>query len=135
MKYPILIQKDAQSDYGVIVPDLAGCFSAGQTVEEAIDNAQEAILTHVEGLLIDNDPVPAPMSIKDLKEHYRDKGSLWAIVEVDFSKLSKKMARVNISVPENLLSKIDSYATKTGATRSGMLVNAALEYISNHSDQ
>ena len=133
MKYPIIIQKDPKSDYGVIVPDLPGCFSAGATVEEAIDNAIEAVLTHAEGLLADDEPVPTPTSITELKERYREANNLWALVEVDFSKLSEKMARVNISVPENLLSKIDSYATKTGASRSGMLVNAALEYISNHS--
>jgi predicted RNase H-like HicB family nuclease len=134
MKYPIIIQKDPNSDYGVIVPDLPGCFSAGATVEEAIDNAAEAVLTHAEGLLADNDSVPTPTSITELKKHHREASNLWALVEVDFSKLSEKMARVNISVPENLLSKIDSYAMRTGASRSGMLVNAALEYISNHSE-
>lgn len=133
MKYPILVQKDPTSDYGVIVPDLPGCFSAGETVEVAIDNAREAILTHVEGLLVDNDPIPAATAINELKKRYPGKRNVWAIVEVDFSRLSKKVARVNISVPENLLSKIDSYATRTGSTRSGMLVSAALEYISNHS--
>ena len=135
MKYPIIIQKDPQSDYGVIVPDLPGCFSAGKTVEEAIDNAREAVLTHMEGLLADNDPIPVATSIESLKKHHRDKGNLWAVVEVDMSNLSDKVARVNITVPENLLSKIDSYASRTGASRSGMLVNAALEYISNHSDK
>ena len=135
MKYPIIIQKDPKSDYGVIVPDLPGCFSAGSTIEEAIDNAQEAVLTHVEGLLLDNDTVPAASSIDDLKKRFRERGNLWALVDVDFSKLSDKMTRVNITVPENLLSKIDSYATKKGATRSGMLVNAALEYITNHSEE
>lgn len=135
MKYPIIIQKDPHSDYGVMVPDLPGCFSAGATVEEAIDNAVEGVLTHVEGLLADSDPVPSPTPIGELRRRYRGKGSLWALVEVDFSKLSDKMARVNITVPENLLSKIDSYATRTGASRSGMLVNAALEYISNHSEE
>lgn len=135
MKYPIIIQKDPNSDYGVTVPNLPGCFSAGSTIEEAIDNAAEAVLTHVEGLLTDNDAVPAPTSVDELKKHYRDKGIIWALVEVDFSKLSNKLTRVNITMPENLLSKIDSYATRTGATRSGMLLNAALEYISNHSEE
>ena len=135
MKYPIIIQKDPESDYGVLVPDLPGCFSAGTTVEEAIDNACEAVLTHVEGLLTESDPVPTPSRIDELKKIHREKNNLWALVEVDFSKLSDKLTRVNITVPENLLSKIDSFADRTGATRSGMLVSAALEYISNHSEE
>ncbi len=52
MKYPIFIHKDESSAYGVIVPDLPGCFSAGDTVEEAVHNAHEAIECHLEGLLL-----------------------------------------------------------------------------------
>ena len=37
MRYPIVIHKDPESCYGVTVPDLPGCFSAGNTVEEAPD--------------------------------------------------------------------------------------------------
>ena len=60
MRYPVFLQKDSMSDYGVTIPDLPGCFSAGTTVEEALANAEEAVLTHIEGLFLDNDPVPTP---------------------------------------------------------------------------
>ena len=43
--------KDKDSDYGVIVPDLPGCFPAGESIEDALENAKEAILWHIEGLL------------------------------------------------------------------------------------
>jgi hypothetical protein len=43
MKYPIAIESGyANHAYGVVVPDLPGCFSAGDTLDEAIDNAKEA---------------------------------------------------------------------------------------------
>ena len=42
MRYPVVIHKDVESVYGVTVPDLPGCFSAGETLEEAIESAQEA---------------------------------------------------------------------------------------------
>jgi predicted RNase H-like HicB family nuclease len=42
MKFSVAIHKDKDSDYGVIFPDLPGCFSAGDTIEEALANAQEA---------------------------------------------------------------------------------------------
>ncbi len=35
MRYPVLVHKDPESDYGVTVPDLPGCFSAGETLNEA----------------------------------------------------------------------------------------------------
>jgi predicted RNase H-like HicB family nuclease len=40
MQYPIVIHKDSGSDYGVTFPDIPGCFSAGSTIEEAINMAQ-----------------------------------------------------------------------------------------------
>jgi len=49
---------DPKTDFGVIVPDLAGCFSAGNSFENAIDNAKEAVECHIEGMLKDNDPIP-----------------------------------------------------------------------------
>jgi len=44
MRFPIVIEPgDEQHAFGVVVPDLPGCFSAGDTLDEAIDNAKEAI--------------------------------------------------------------------------------------------
>jgi len=54
---------------------------------------------------------------------------LRAIEVVDLSVLSKRAKRINITVPENLLRKIDAFAMKDGDSRSGLLVTAALQYI------
>jgi predicted RNase H-like HicB family nuclease len=132
MKYPVYIEKDPESDYGVTVPDLPGCFSAGQTIEEALENAEEAILTHVEGLLLDDDVIPAPSSIESLKARFPAKTIVWGLVGADIGQLSKEVKRINISIPENMLSKIDSYARKEGESRSGFLASAAIEYIARH---
>ena len=52
MRYPIAIETgDSKHAFGVVVPDLPGCFSAGDTLDEALTNAREAILLHLEGLL------------------------------------------------------------------------------------
>jgi len=37
MHYPIVVHKDSESDYSVTVPDLPGCFSAGETLDEALE--------------------------------------------------------------------------------------------------
>jgi predicted RNase H-like HicB family nuclease len=129
MKYPVLIHKESSSDFGVTVPDLPGCYSAGTTMEEALENAHEAVLTHVEGLLMDQEPIPTPSSVESLLPEWNEKGAVWALVAVDLSVLSKRAKRVNITVPENLLRKIDAFAMKDGDSRSGLLVTAALQYI------
>ncbi|MCK4795737.1 MAG: type II toxin-antitoxin system HicB family antitoxin [Spirochaetes bacterium] len=132
MKYTLIIHKDDNTDYGVTIPDLPGCFSAGSSLEEAIENAEEAILTHIEGLLIDNEDIPEPKTIEVYKEANSDKNIIWAVTNVDLAKLSGKAKRINVTIPERVLSKIDNYVYKEGETRSGFLVSAAMEYIHNH---
>jgi len=132
MKYPLIIHKDINSDYGVTIPDLPGCFSAGSTLEMAIENSEEAILTHIEGLLIDNEDIPEPKTIEYHKNKNKQKNIIWAIVSVDLTKLSGKAKRINITIPEKLLNKIDNYAEHKHETRSGLLVSAVMEYIQSH---
>jgi predicted RNase H-like HicB family nuclease len=133
MRFPIIIHKDKDSDYGVIVPDLPGCYSAGDTADDALSNAIEAIECHVEGLLADGEPVPVPSTL-ELHQCNRDySGGIWAMVDVDLSKLSGQVKRINITMPERILSQIDSYALSHGETRSGLLTHAALEYVSSKS--
>ena len=60
MRYPVLIHKDSDSDYGVTVPDLPGCFSAGESIEEALAMAGEAIELHLEGMKAEGYPIPTP---------------------------------------------------------------------------
>lgn len=135
MQYPIFIHKDPTSAYGVIVPDLPGCFSAGESIEESIENAHEAIECHIEGLLIDNDPIPAKESIELHLKNPDLKDAIVAMVDIDLSKLSGKTTRINISVPERFLKKIDAYTSEHGGNRSAFLVDAAMSYMAEHSSR
>lgn len=132
MKYSIVVHKDNNSDYGVTVPDIPGCYTAGSSMEEAIDMAQEAIECHIEGLLIDSDPIPLSSAIEKHQKNPEYKNGVWAMVEVDISKLSVKSKRVNITVPERLLHTVDQYAKKHGESRSGLLAQAVTEYMATH---
>jgi predicted RNase H-like HicB family nuclease len=132
MKYPIVIHKDPKSDYGVTIPDLPGCFSAGSTIEEAMNMAQEAAECHIEGLLIDSEPTPAPSEIEVHKDNPHFKDGFWALIEVDISKLSLKSKRINITMPERLIRTVDQYAKRYGSSRSGLLSQAVTEYMASH---
>ena len=129
MRFPIVIHKDSDSDYGVTVPDLPGCFSAGATTDEALSNAIEAIECHIEGLMIDGEPVPSSRSVEFYRSNKSFRGGVWALVDVDVSKLSGKARRVNITLPERLLTQMDGYAAKHGSTRSGLIAEAAMAYL------
>jgi predicted RNase H-like HicB family nuclease len=135
MRFPVVIHKDSDSDYGVTVPDLPGCFSAGATIDEALSNAVEAIECHIEGLMIDGEPVPSSRSVEFYRSNNSFRGGVWALVDVDVSKLSGKARRVNITLPERLLVQIDSFAARQGGSRSGLLAHAAMEYVAAHSQR
>jgi predicted RNase H-like HicB family nuclease len=123
MRYPIAIELgDEQHAYGVIVPDLPGCFSAGDTLDEAIANAEEAILLFLE----DQDAPARPSTLEALRDRAEYRGLTWAVANVDMSKLSTKAVRINVTVPDRVLAQIDDFAHKHGETRSGFLTRAAV---------
>lgn len=132
MRYPIVIHKDKNTDFGVTVPDVAGCFSAGDTLEEAINMAREAIECHLEGMLIDGEAIPVPSSIEIHQQNKEFSDGVWALVDIDLSKLSVKSKRVNITIPERLLNAVDHYAKRHGESRSGLLAQAVTEYMAAH---
>ena len=66
------------------------------------------------------------------KEDKKYTDGIWALIEIDISKLSVKSKRVNVTIPERLLNTIDQYAKRHGETRSGLLAQAVTEYMSVH---
>lgn len=129
MNYPVVIHKDRKSDYGVTVPDLPGCVSAGATVDEALAMAREAIELHLEGLIEEGGVVPLASPIERLRADPDYADGTWAIVSVDESTLRIKIARVGITMPQRVLDAIDRHAKAHGETRSGLLARAAVRYI------
>jgi predicted RNase H-like HicB family nuclease len=132
MKYPIVIHKNMNSDYGVIFPDIPGCFSAGTSIEEAIAMSQEAAECHIEGMLLDSEPIPVASSIENHRDNPEYEDGLWALVNIDISKLSLKAKRINVTIPERLLTTVDHYARNHGESRSGLLSQAVTEYMAKH---
>jgi len=60
IRYAIVIEKAPDSNYSAYVPDLPGCITTGQTIEEVERLMQEAIEFHIEGLREDGLPIPEP---------------------------------------------------------------------------
>ena len=129
MIYPIVIHKDKRSDYGVTVPDLPGCFSAGTTLDDALAMAREAIELHLEGLIDEGIPVPAPCNIEAHQSNSDFAGGTWAVVSIDQRTLRVRAKRINITMPERILDAVDRCARERGETRSGLLVRAVTDYM------
>ena len=84
MQFPIAIHKDTNSVYGVTVPDIEGCFSWGNTLDDAICNMKEAIYSHIETLRELNQSIDFKASqIEELSVLDDFKDAIWAVVEID----------------------------------------------------
>lgn len=85
MRYPIAIEPgDETSAFGVIVPDFPGCYSAGDTLEEAHANVKESAELWLEAVLEDGGAVPPPSSPAVLRhEHPEWTDWIWSAVEID----------------------------------------------------
>ncbi|MDR0842378.1 MAG: type II toxin-antitoxin system HicB family antitoxin [Acidobacteriota bacterium] len=129
MKYPIAIEQgDENHAWGVVVPDLPGCFSAADSgVDEAIENAKEAIAAWVEAVLDDGGSIPSPTPIEKHRANPEFDGWVWAVAEVDPAILDDKTERVNITLPRRVLHRLDAMARAAGQTRSGYLAKLTLE--------
>ena len=131
--YIAIVHKEAKTDFGVSFPDFPGCVTAGQTVDEAKDLAQEALGLHIRGMIEDGEQLPAPSKLEDIMAdaEYADAGA-YLVVSIPDTK--PRTVRVNITVPEMTLKQIDAAAKKRGMSRSSFLVHLAQNAIhSNHS--
>lgn len=61
--YPAIVEAGDKPGFGVFFPDLDGCTSAGDTLQEAARNAEQALDLHLRGMIEDGLPVPAPRAL------------------------------------------------------------------------
>ena len=114
-----LIRKDADSDFGVDFPDFPGCVSAGDTLDEARRMAQEVLELHVGGMVEDGEKLPAASSLEAIMANPENADAVAFLITLP--DLADRTVRVNITLPERLLRRIDERAKN----RSAFLARAA----------
>lgn len=119
LNYIAVIHKDRDSEYGVSFPDFPGCITAGRTVDEAKDMAQEALQFHFDGMMEDGEKVPAASSLEEVLD---PDAIAYFIVSVAAPK--REPIRVNCSFDPLLLHAMDIEAKERGMTRSGFIADA-----------
>ena len=122
--YIAIVHKEAKSDFGVSFPDFPGCITAGQTIDEAKDMAQDALILHIHGMLEDGEQMPTPSKLEDIMAD-PDYSDATAYLVVSVPEAKPRTVRVNITMPEMTLKQIDAAAKKRGMSRSSFLVHAA----------
>ena len=61
-QYVMVIEKEAEGGFHGTFPDVPGCFTQGDTMEELLSNAEDALETHFAGLLESGLRIPEPKS-------------------------------------------------------------------------
>lgn len=125
--YVAILHKEPASDYGVSFPDFPGCVTAGSTLDEAQTMAQDALAVHAGFMQEQGQALPVAMTL-DAAIRQAAKETLegfFAAMMVPLEEGRSKAVRVNITVPERELHRIDSYAAAHGQSRSAFLVQAA----------
>lgn len=110
---------------GVSFPDFPGCTTVGRNADEAIAKAAQVIAFHVEGLAEDG-PLPEPRTLAQLRldARFRTESKDAVIALVPYVPPSRAV-RINVTIEEALLERIDRAAQVAGETRSGFLARAA----------
>lgn len=127
MRYPIMIEAgDDNAAWSVIVPDLPGCYSAGDSLDEAVDAVQEAAAAWIDVALDEGRMIPKPSSVEGAVRSGDYDGWIVSYVDVDPSLLDDTIERINITLPLRVLKRLDAKAKEKGLSRSSYIANMAI---------
>lgn len=131
--YPAILVRDSgappEAPIGVVFPDLPGCTSQGDDPRHAAEMALEALATHAESMVADGEELPppsAPGTVPDWLDTAESEIVAHLLVPVE---LPGRSVRVNITFDEGLLQRVDRAASQHGFTRSGLLAEAARNWL------
>ena len=128
MRYPIAIEPGTETTaFGVVVPDLPGCFSAGDTLDEALSGAEEAAAAWIDAALDQGEAIPAASSLETLRSNPDFAGWAIGVITLDPALLDDTSERVNITLPRRVLRRLDALAGAAGESRSGYIAHLTLE--------
>lgn len=107
-------------------PDLPGCLPCGETTEEAIDNAREALGLHLWGMEQDGEPIPEPTPVEKMK---MEEGQVAVLIDVFMppirERISSRFVKKTLSLPAWLANMAD----KDGVNCSKLFQSALMEYL------
>ncbi len=123
MRYGVLIDGEPGA-YGVVFPDLPGCTAMGDTVDNALAGASEALNDWVRGVRAKGGSVPAARSMQQLRgdpevEEALAEGSVLAVVPLVDE--SGRAVKANLSLDSGVLAAIDAAARRLRVTRSSLV--------------
>jgi predicted RNase H-like HicB family nuclease len=119
--YYAVVHKDRDSAFGVHFPDVPGCFSAADAVQDIVPNAIEALTLYFEDEAM---PEASPLDhVREVASEDLAEGAF--ILMVPYIQNSGKLTKVNLSMDRAMVDAIDHEAGMRKLTRSAFLAQAA----------
>jgi len=127
MKFPIYLHQAERGSFSGFIPGIEGCYFAGDTIDDAIADANSAIDAHLSFQSEKGRPLPVARPIAEHASDEDCQGGIWAYTDVDLSRYDGKAVKLNITLPQNLLKTIDSYVelNREYGSRSGFFAELA----------
>jgi predicted RNase H-like HicB family nuclease len=129
MKYPVLAMKNnLENNYTFSVVDLPGCQVKAPTIDEGLAKLDEAMAAHLSILVEYGEQIPAAKSIEEHIQLSNQPTAIWAVLEFDIIPYMGKSHKINVTLPELLIKKIDDRVAKSTqySTRSGFIATACI---------
>ena len=133
---------DGNTAYGIVVPALCndkyGCYSAADKESDIPAMATEAILLTIQDMIESGDydnRRQRQMCIRDRSNDEYAHCDTWVIIDVDLSTFTGKQKRINITLPDILINRIDNAVKAPNSfykDRSNFLAEAAINELSLH---
>lgn len=128
--YTAVIIGQEGEDLDICFPDFPGCVSGGASIGEALKNGKEALEFHLEGMARAEEEIPSQSDPALLEEMLADShGEIYRLAVIEAEIPEGRRERINITLPQYVLSRIDNFARKYNRTRSALLAEAALSYL------
>jgi len=124
-QYPALLEKNETGGYGVFFPYLPGLGTAGDTYQEALSMAKEALNIYLADMIDDREDVPH-FNLNDVVAEARELNAIVAMIEPDKWQLMDMVKRpqrkrVNITILDGVLELADQLAQKLKTSRSDII--------------
>lgn len=139
MNYPMLFEMNEKtSEYKVTLPDLPGCSVTSKTIDNGIDEMTKSMKSHLSILAEYGEAIPNAQSVERHREKYNldnphtFSNAIWSIISIDITPYLGKSQKINVTLPELLISQIDTKVSKSVdyKTRSGFIAAACLAELS-----
>jgi predicted RNase H-like HicB family nuclease len=130
-RYPAVLGYDETAKkYYVLWPDLPGCTTTGETEDEALANAREAMSLHLWGLEEDGDEIPAPTLLQNLDlEKFGEEGEkiISVLIEIWMPSFRERMETKAVNRTVTLPGWLDSQAKRASLNYSQILQDGIME--------